>query len=83
MHSVPHSRPLASPAGLALAAKRVTHQQLADQMGCSRRSISAYLDGTRTPPAGLRPALVALVGSEHAERVIAAIPSPDPERLAA
>lgn len=80
--SVP-SRPLASRAGLLLAAEGVTHQQLATRLGVTRRSVGFYLDGRTRPHHELPAVLRDLVGDEIAARVLDAVPlTPIKERSA-
>lgn len=67
-------RPLASRAGLLLAAEGVTQQQLAARLDVARRSVGHYLDGRSRPHPDLPAVLRDLAGDEAAARILAAVP---------
>lgn len=71
------------PATLAIAAEGYAVEDVSERIGVSRSYVSHILAGRRPMTSDVRAALVAFMGDDGAERVIAAIPSPDPERLAA
>lgn len=79
----PRRRVIASPATLALAAGGSCLDELAIVMRVSRSAAGQYLSGRRRPPVGLPVVLRGLVGERAAARVLAAIPSPVAEPIAA
>lgn len=68
-------RPLASDAGLELAAEGLSQVQLAQRLGVGSRSVGHYLAGRRRPHPDLPEVLRDLAGDDGANRVLALIPA--------
>jgi predicted transcriptional regulator len=68
------TRPLASPAGLALASLGYGRASLAERLGVTTQMVGLYLSGARTQHPHLDSALRSLVGEEHARNILALVP---------